>query len=57
MTGLLAARYLSDASGFTGIVSAFREVGYVEVLRRSENRPIMRYFIRDKAITSSDEHA
>jgi GNAT superfamily N-acetyltransferase len=36
---------LSGSSGFTGILSAFQEVGFVEVLRRSENRPIMRYCI------------
>ena len=36
---------LSAVSSFTGIASAFREAGFVEVLRRSEKRPIMRYFI------------
>lgn len=36
---------LSGSEGFTGVVSAFRKAGFVEVLRRSENRPIMRYFI------------
>ena len=46
---------LSGASGYTGIVSAFRETGFVEVLRRSEKRPIMRYFILDTANTSSEE--
>ncbi len=46
---------LSGAFGFTGIVSAFREAGFVEVLRRSENRPIMRYFILDTTFTSSEE--
>ncbi|HKJ68505.1 MAG TPA: GNAT family N-acetyltransferase [bacterium] len=30
---------------FTGLVSAFRELGFVEVARRSEYRPIMRYTI------------
>ncbi len=34
-------------STFTGIFSAFQEVGFVEVLRRSENRPIMRYFVEE----------
>ncbi len=37
--------YLPDVSSFTGLVPAFKEVGFVEVLRRSEKRPIMRYFI------------
>ncbi len=30
---------------FTGISTAFRKAGFKEVLRRSETRPIMRYFI------------
>jgi GNAT superfamily N-acetyltransferase len=34
---------LSGGSGYTGVVSAFRKAGFVEVLRRSEARPIMRY--------------
>jgi hypothetical protein len=34
---------LSGDSGYTGVVSAFRKAGFVEVLRRSEARPIMRY--------------
>ena len=36
---------LSGASGYMGLVPAFRKAGFVEVLRRSETRPIMRYFI------------
>jgi GNAT superfamily N-acetyltransferase len=35
---------LSGDSGYAGVVSAFRKAGFVEVLRRSETRPIMRYF-------------
>ena len=35
-----------DPFVFTGFASAFRKVGFVEVLRRSETRPIMRYVIR-----------
>jgi GNAT superfamily N-acetyltransferase len=31
---------------FTGLVAAFRKVGFREVARRSETRPIMRYQIR-----------
>lgn len=38
---------LSGYSGYTGIVSTFRKVGFVEVLRRSQDRPIMRYFIEE----------
>jgi GNAT superfamily N-acetyltransferase len=34
---------LSGDSGYTGVVSAFRKAGFVEVLRRSEGRPIMRH--------------
>jgi GNAT superfamily N-acetyltransferase len=34
-------------STFTGIFSAFQEVGFVEVARRSEKRPIMRYFVEE----------
>jgi len=35
-----------DIYAFTGMASAFRKAGFVEVLRRSETRPIMRYFIK-----------
>jgi GNAT superfamily N-acetyltransferase len=38
---------LSGSEGFTGLVSAFRQAGFVEVLRRSETRPIMRYVLAD----------
>ena len=38
---------LPSVSSFTGIASAFAEAGFVEVLRRSEHRPIMRYFIEE----------
>ena len=34
-----------DPFVFTGLASAFRKAGFVEVLRRSETRPIMRYYI------------
>jgi GNAT superfamily N-acetyltransferase len=34
-----------DPFVFTGLVSAFRKTGFVEVARRSETRPIMRYTI------------
>jgi GNAT superfamily N-acetyltransferase len=36
----------ADPFVYTGLVSTFRKVGFVEVLRRSETRPIMRYTIR-----------
>jgi GNAT superfamily N-acetyltransferase len=39
---------MPDVSTFTGLVSIFRQAGFVEVLRRSETRPIMRYFIEDE---------
>jgi GNAT superfamily N-acetyltransferase len=32
-----------DPFVYTGLASAFRKVGFVEVTRRSSNRPIMRY--------------
>jgi GNAT superfamily N-acetyltransferase len=36
----------ADAFAYTGLASAFRKAGFVEVLRRSPTRPIMRYYIR-----------
>lgn len=36
---------MPDVFAYTGLPSAFREAGFVEVLRRSETRPIMRYFL------------
>jgi len=42
------ARTLSGASGFTGIVSTFRQAGFVEVLRRSRTQPIMRCFVGEQ---------
>ncbi len=35
----------SGASGYMGIASAFRAAGFTEVLRRSENQAVMRYFV------------
>ena len=32
-----------DVYAYTGIASAFRQAGFVEALRRSETRPIMRF--------------
>ena len=36
-----------DPFAFTGLVSAFRKAGFVEVLRRSDTRPIMRCHIAE----------
>lgn len=36
---------MPNVFAWTGFASAFRKAGFVEVLRRSENRPIMRYNI------------
>lgn len=38
---------MPDAFAWTGLVSAFRKAGFVEVLRRSPTRPIMRYTLGD----------
>lgn len=37
-----------DVFAYTGLASAFRKAGFVEVLRRSETRPIMRYLIGER---------
>jgi GNAT superfamily N-acetyltransferase len=34
-----------DVFVYTGLASAFQQAGFTEVLRRSETRPIMRYFV------------
>ncbi len=36
---------LPDVFAYTGLVSAFRKAGFVEVARRTETRPMMRRFI------------
>jgi GNAT superfamily N-acetyltransferase len=41
------AKALSGYSGYTGVVSAFRKAGFVEVLRRG-SRPIMRRFVEER---------
>jgi GNAT superfamily N-acetyltransferase len=33
---------------FTGLASAFKKAGFTEVLRRSEKRPIMRYYLHQE---------
>jgi len=35
-----------DAFVYTGLASAFRQAGFVEVARRSETRPIMRCYLK-----------
>jgi len=35
-----------DPFAYTGLASAFRKVGFVEAIRRSVTRPVMRYVIR-----------
>lgn len=35
-----------DVFVYTGLASAFRKAGFVECLRRSETRPIMRYYFK-----------
>jgi GNAT superfamily N-acetyltransferase len=37
--------YTPDPFVYTGLASAFRKAGFVEVIRHSETRPIMRYMI------------
>lgn len=39
---------MPDPFVWTGLASAFKKAGFVEVARRSETRPIMRYVIREK---------
>jgi len=39
-----------DAYIYTGAVSAFKQAGFVEVLRRSETRPIMRFYISSNPV-------
>lgn len=34
-----------DVFVYTGLFSAFKEAGFTEVLRRSDTRPIMRYYL------------
>jgi hypothetical protein len=38
----------SSTSLYTGLASAFRKAGFVEMARRSETRPIMRYYLKDE---------
>jgi GNAT superfamily N-acetyltransferase len=38
-----------DTFAYTGTFSAFRQAGFKEIIRRSEKRPIMRYFIEPQS--------
>ncbi|MBI3953655.1 MAG: GNAT family N-acetyltransferase [Chloroflexi bacterium] len=38
---------MPDAFAYTGLAASFRKAGFVEVLRRSERRPIMRYVVAE----------
>jgi GNAT superfamily N-acetyltransferase len=38
----------SQSASFTGVPSTFRKVGFTEVTRRSERRPIMRYSLQEQ---------
>ena len=37
---------MPDAFAWTGLSEAFKKAGFKEVLRRSETRPIMRYYLK-----------
>jgi GNAT superfamily N-acetyltransferase len=39
-----------DPFVYTGLVSAFKQAGFVEEARRSETRPIMRYYLQEKSV-------
>jgi GNAT superfamily N-acetyltransferase len=43
------------AFAWTGLASAFRQAGFVEVLRRSETRPIMRYVVNPSSRSLKEE--
>ncbi|MBW2486837.1 MAG: GNAT family N-acetyltransferase, partial [Deltaproteobacteria bacterium] len=38
---------MPDVFAWTGLASAYAKAGFVECARRSETRPIMRYFIKN----------
>ncbi len=40
---------MPDVFAYTGLASAFKKAGFTEVLRRSETRPIMRFYIEEQA--------
>lgn len=41
---------IPDFYAYTGILSAFQKTGFREVARRSETRPIMRYYINNQQV-------
>jgi len=41
-------RRITDTLAYMGVASTFRRVGFVEILRRSETHPIMRYVIGEE---------
>lgn len=45
-----------DVFAYTGLTSTFRKAGFIEVVRRSEVRPIMRYLIGEKQ-PNGDEYS
>jgi hypothetical protein len=38
---------MADVFAWTGLASAYTKVGFAECARRSETRPIMRFYIED----------
>ncbi len=42
-------RIATDDAVYTGLASTFRKAGFVEVARRSDTRPIMRFLISDQS--------
>ena len=40
---------MPDVFAFTGVVAVFRNAGFAEILRRSETRPIMRFYLGEEA--------
>ncbi len=46
---------IADASAYTGISSTFSKIGFREVLRRSESRPIMRYVIGKRGLRKAED--
>ena len=37
---------MPEVFAWTGIASTFKQVGFVKVARRSETRPLMRYYVK-----------
>ena len=45
----------ADVFVWTGVASAFKKANFVECIRRSETRPIMRYYLQSRASANSFE--